>query len=53
MGQLNNHKLFSWFTVFVILASIIALSEYSRNAAAEEGDEDPLAEAGLSLIALK
>ena len=53
VGQLNNHKLFSWFTVFVILASIIALSEYSYNAAAEEGDEDPLAEAGLSLIALR
>ena len=53
VSQLNNHRLFSWFTVFVILASIIALSEYSYNAAAEEGEEDPLAEAGLSLIALR
>ena len=50
---MNNHRLFSWFTVFVILASIIALSEYSYNGAAEEGEEDPLAEAGLSLIALR
>ena len=53
VSQLNNHKLFSWFIVFVILASIIALSEYTYNAAAEDGDEDPLAEAGLSLIALR
>ena len=53
VNQLNNHRLFSWFTIFVILASIIALSEYSYNGAAEEGDEDPLAEAGLSLIALR
>ena len=37
----------------MILASIIALSEYSYIGAAEEGDEDPLAEAGLSLIALR
>ena len=35
------------------MASMIALSEISHNGAAEEGDEDPLAEAGLSLIALR
>ncbi|MED6337527.1 MAG: hypothetical protein VYC12_00725, partial [Candidatus Thermoplasmatota archaeon] len=48
-----NNRSFSIFTIFLLTSSMLALTQFSFNALAEEGDEDPLAEAGLSLIALR
>ena len=50
---LINNKSFSIFTIFLLTSSLFALTQFSVNVVAEEGDEDPLAEAGLSLIALR
>ena len=53
VNQLISNKLYSSFTILLILCSVMALSEYSYYATAEDSEEDPLAEAGLSLIALR
>ena len=53
VNQLISNKLYSSFTILLILCSVMALSEYSYYASAEDSEEDPLAEAGLSLIALR
>ena len=53
VNQLISNKLCSSFTILLILCSVMALSEYSYYATAEDSEEDPLAEAGLSLIALR
>ena len=53
VNQLISNKLYSSFTILLILSSVMALSEYSYYASAEDSEEDPLAEAGLSLIALR
>ena len=50
---LINNKSFSIFTIFLLTSSLFALTQFSVNVVAEEGDEDPLEEAGLSLIALR
>ena len=53
VNQLISNKLYSSFTILLILCSVMALSEYSYYVSAEDSEEDPLAEAGLSLIALR
>ena len=50
---LINNKSFSIFTIFLLTSSLLVLTQFSVNVMAEEGEEDPLAEAGLSLIALR
>ena len=49
----SNNRDFSLFSVSLILLSIVALSHTSVNAMADESSSDSLAEAGLSLIALR
>lgn len=48
-----NNRLFSTFTIFMMLVSIVALSNISPTVSAEEEADDPLAEAGLALVALR
>ena len=48
-----NNRLFSTFSIFMMLASIVALSNISPTVSAEEEAGDPLAEAGLALVALR
>ena len=48
-----NNRLFSTFSIFMMLASIVALSNISPTVSAEEEADDPLAEAGLALVALR
>ncbi|DAC27959.1 MAG TPA: hypothetical protein HA327_07345, partial [Candidatus Poseidoniaceae archaeon] len=50
---MSNNRDFSLFSVSLILLSIVALSHTSVNAMADESSSDSLAEAGLSLIALR
>jgi len=49
----SSNRYFSLFSVALVLLSIIALSHASVNAVADESSSDSLAEAGLSLIALR
>jgi len=49
----SNNRNFSLFSVSLILLSIVALSHTSVNVMADESSSDSLAEAGLSLIALR
>jgi len=51
--MLLNNRLFSTFSIFMMLASIVALSNISPTVSAEEEADDPLAEAGLALVALR
>ena len=53
VSQLTKDKLLSSFTICLIFCSMLALSPVSINGAADEAEEDSLAEAGLSLIALR
>ncbi len=50
---MSNNRNFSLFSVSLILLSIVALSHTSVNVMADESSSDSLAEAGLSLIALR
>ena len=50
---MSNNRDFSLFSVSLILLSIVALSHTSVNVMADESSSDSLAEAGLSLIALR
>ena len=50
---MSSNRYFSLFSVALVLLSIIALSHASVNAVADESSSDSLAEAGLSLIALR
>jgi len=49
----SSNRHFSLFSVSLILLSIVALSNTSVNALADESSSDSLADAGLSLIALR
>lgn len=51
--MVSSNRYFSLFSVALVLLSIIALSHASVNAVADESSSDSLAEAGLSLIALR
>ncbi|DAC57628.1 MAG TPA: hypothetical protein HA354_05075 [Candidatus Poseidoniaceae archaeon] len=50
---MSSNRHFSLFSVSLILLSIVALSNTSVNALADESSSDSLADAGLSLIALR
>lgn len=50
---MSSNRYFSLFSVSLILLSIVALSNTSVNALADESSSDSLADAGLSLIALR
>ena len=53
VNQLSSNRLVPYFTICLIIGSIIALSALSINVVADGSEEDPLAEAGLTLIALR
>lgn len=53
MVVVSSNRYFSLFSVSLILLSIVALSNTSVNALADESSSDSLADAGLSLIALR
>ncbi len=53
MVVVSSNRHFSLFSVSLILLSIVALSNTSVNALADESSSDSLADAGLSLIALR
>ena len=44
VSQLSSNRLVSYFTICLIMGSIIALSALSINVVADGGEEDPLAE---------
>ena len=50
---MSSSRLVSYFTICLIMGSIVALSALSINVVADGSEEDPLAEAGLTLIALR
>ena len=51
--SLSNSRLFPVFSIILLVCSITALSYTSLNVIAEETADDSLAEAGLTLIALR
>ncbi len=53
MVVVSSNRHFSLFSVSLLLLSIVALSNTSVNALADESSSDSLADAGLSLIALR
>jgi len=50
---MNNRITSSLFSVTIILLSSLAISQFSIIALAEETEEDPLAEAGITVVALR
>ena len=50
---LQSNRLFPVFSIILLISSIIALSQASVTVSAESTSDDSLAEAGLSLIALR
>ena len=48
-----RQRSFSILTILMLISSVYALTEFSTNVAADDAEEDSLAAAGLSLIALR
>ena len=48
-----RQRSFSILTILMLISSVYALTEFSTNVAANDAEDDPLAAAGLSLIALR